>query len=162
MVPRMMMHSIVSAGLLPPTRPMVRDRLLEVATLIGGPLVRPAADHQAMTACVLLPQAGLLLVGTACRAPLLRPESFVVGKLMELTVLLLRFDAERGISLDIKLADRSDWLCNYTVQGGRNGLSLIPPREGQPLLRLSGDGLAEERPQVFNASILQRSEGVNQ
>lgn len=153
-----MMPSCLRAGLLPPTRPLVRDYLLQVAALMGG---QASIEPQAMGACVVLPYCGVLLVGTACRAPLLQPEADVAATVTGMTVLLLRVDVDHGVSVDIKLADQSDWLCNYRLEHGASGLSLVAPREGQPRLCLAANGVTVDLLITCGTSVRNRSEGVN-
>lgn len=152
------MPSFLRAALLPPTRPLVRTHLLQIAGLMGG---QAAIEPQAMGACVVLPYCGVLLVGTACRAPLLQPEADVAATVTGMTVLLLRVEVDHGMSVDIKLAGQSGLLCNYRLEHGTNGLSLVPPQEGQPRLCLAADGVTADTSYPCTASMLVRSEGGN-
>ena len=78
-----------------------------------------------------------------------------------MTVLLLRIDVDHGVSVDIRFAGQSDWLCNYRLEYGANGLSLVPPRERQPRLCLAADGVTVDLLIACTTSVRNRWEGVN-
>lgn len=157
-----LMHVAVSAGGLPPTRPQIRNTLLQIVALIQGQQVSVHNNTQEqLAACVLLPQCGALLVGTACHAPLLRPEAAEAAALMGVSVLLVRMDVDRGVSVDIRLAHHAGWLCNYRLESGPDGRLLVPPKSDQLYLSLSAVGVAESAPPALNGSYLVSSEGGN-
>jgi len=157
-----LMHVAVSAGRLPPTRSQVRNTLLQIAAMIQGQEVSaPRNTQEQLAACVLLPHCGFLLVGTACGAPLLRPEAAEAAASMGVSVLLVRIDVDRGVSVDIRLAHHTGWLCNYRLESGPDGRLLVPPKSDQLYLSLSAVGVAETVPPAFNGTVLARSEGGN-
>jgi len=151
-----LMHVAVSAGGLPPTRPQVRSTLLQIAAMIQGQEVSaPRNTQEQLAACELL------LVGTACHAPLLRPEAAEAAASMGVSVLLVRMDVDRGVSVDIRLAHHTGWLCNYRLESGPDGRLLVPPKSDQLHLSLSTAGVAETVPPAFNGTALAHAEGGN-
>lgn len=157
-----LMHVAVSAGGLPPTRPQVRNTLLQIAAMIQGQEVSaPRNTQERMAACVLLPQCGVLLVGIACHAPLLRPEAAEVAASMGVSALLVRVDVDHGLSIDIRRAHYTGWLGNCRLESSSDGLCLMPPQSNQPHLSLLVAGVAEPAPATFNGYSLARSEGGN-
>ncbi len=157
-----LMHVAVSAGGLPPTRPQVRNTLLQIAAMIQGQEVSaPRNTQERLATRVLLPQCGVLLVGTACGAPLLGPEGAEVAALIGVSVLLVRMDVDYGLSVDIRLTHHTGWLCNYRLESGPDGLFLVPPKSDQLYLSLSIGGVAETVPPAFNGTVLARLEGGN-
>ena len=157
-----LMHVAVSAGGLPPTRPQARNTLLQIAAMIQGQEVSaPRGTQEQLAACVLLPQCGALLVGTACGAPLLRPEAAEVSALMGVSVLLVRIEVDHGLSVDIRRAHHTGWLGNYRLQSSPDGLLLVSPKGDQLHLSLSTAGVAETVPPAFNGTALAHAEGGN-
>lgn len=157
-----LMHVAVTAGGLPPTRPQVRNTLLQIAAMILGQEVSaPRNTQKQLAACELLPQCGVLLVGTACGAPLLRPEAAEVSASMGVSVLLVRINVDHGLSIDLLLAHHTDWLCNNRLESCPDGLCLMPPQSNQTHLSLSAAGVAECAPPAFNGSSFVSLEGGN-
>lgn len=157
-----LMHVAVSAGRLPPTRSQVRNTLLQIAAMIQGQEVSaPRNTQEQLAACVLLPHCGFLLVGTACGAPLLRPEAAEAVALMGVAVLLVRIDVDHGLSVDIRLAHHTGWLESCRLASCPDGLCLMPPQSNQTHLSLSAAGVAECAPPAFNGSSFVSLEGGN-
>jgi len=157
-----LMHVAVSAGGLPPTRPQVRNTLLQIAAMIQGQEVSaPRNTQEQLAACELLPQCGVLLEGSACGAPLLRLVAAEVSALMGVSVLLVRIDVDHGLSVDLLLAHHTGWLGNYRLESRPDGLCLMPPQSDQAYLSLSADGVVETVPSAFSGTVLGRSEGGN-
>ena len=157
-----LMHVAVSAGGLLPTRPHVRNTLLQIAAMIQGQQVSaPRNTQDQLAACELLPHCGVLLAGTACHAPLLRPEAAEVAALMSVSVLLVRMDVDRGLSVDIRRAHHTGWLESCRPKSCPDGLCLMPPQSNQTHLSLSAVGVAETVPPAFNGTALAHAEGGN-
>ncbi len=157
-----LMHVAVSAGRLPPTRSQVRNTLLQIAAMIQGQEVSaPRNTQEQLAACVLLPHCGFLLVGTACGAPLLRPEAAEAVALMGVAVLLVRIDVDHGLSVDIRLAHHTGWLESCRLESCPDGLCLMPPQSDQAYLSLSAVGVAETVPPAFNGTLLSLWKGGN-
>ena len=157
-----LMHMAQSAGRLPPSRPQVRNTLLQIAAMIQGQEVSaPRNTQEQLAACVLLPHCGVLLAGTACGAPLLRPKAAEAAASMGVSVLLVHMDVDHGLSVDIRLAHHAGWLCNYRLESSSDGLCLVPPQSDQTYLSLSADGVVETVPSAFNGTVLSLWKGGN-
>lgn len=117
------------------------DALIDTHAGIRNPLLAGAA---------VMPYANMALAGTSCGRPLLFNEGEKIARETGLTVLLLRDDVERGVTFDIRLQERPDWLCRHVAwRRGQNDLRLIPEAGAGPFLRVTGAGIECERAAPF-------------
>lgn len=151
---------VAGASLLPPSGNAVVSRMRTFATAIGGLVDTAAAVRDPMLAgCVVMPYAGLVLAGTACRRPLIFREGDAVARHSRLDLVLLRFDAERGVTFDIRLQQRFDWLCHHVAWRRDGDLWLIPEAGADPFIRVTAWGLEIEVEPPF-VSADERASGI--
>jgi hypothetical protein len=133
---------IAAEPLLPPTNQVVKNRMCALAGAIGG-LVDPApgARDAKLAGCLLMPYAGLLLAGTSCRRPLLFPEGETLHTITGVDVILVRHDADRGTTYDLRLNGQTGWLCRYQAWQMEGGLWLVPDAGTAPSVRTTAWGL---------------------
>ena len=133
---------IAAAPLLPPTNQVVKNRMCALAGAIGG-LVDPApgARYPNLAGCLVMPYAGLLLAGTACRRPLLFPEGDVLYAVTGLDVILVRHDADRGTTYDLRLNGQPGWLYRYQAWQMEGDLWLVPDAGSTSSIRATAWGL---------------------
>lgn len=149
----LMQRPIADACSLPPTSNAVAARMDAFAAAIGG-LVDTAAPARdpVLSGCVVMPYASLVLAGTACRRPLLFREGDGVARHSRLDLVLLRFDAGRGATFDIRLQQQPGWLCHYVAWRRDGDLWLVPEAGTGPFLRATPWGLEIEDEPPFPAS----------
>lgn len=124
-------------------------RLNAIARDISGLVEPPAATRDpAFTGCVLMPWAGVVLAGTTCRRPLLFNEGEALARYSGLDLVLLRFDAERGVTFDVRLQRRNEWLFRYISWRLEGEIWLIPEGSG-PFLRMLASGIELENEAPF-------------
>jgi len=130
--------------LLPPAGPAVERRMrallghmgvLDDATLAEG------ACRE--SGCLVVPRAGLFLAGTACPRSLLIEECQVLAQAIGLDVVVLRYDAPRGVTFDVKLRGESKWRSNHVAGSAHDELVLLAP-DRQTLIRRAPTNLAAE------------------
>ena len=81
-----------------------------------------------------MPSAGVALAGTSRDRPLLPPEGELIGRETGLDFVLLRLDAERGVSFDVFLQERQGWLCRHDAWRRNTGACwLISEAEDGPV-----------------------------
>lgn len=146
----MLERPVADAPILPPASNAVTTRVHAFANAIGG-LVDPtaAARNPMLLGCVVMPYAGLVLAGTACRRPLLFREGDGVARHSRLDFVLLRFDAERGVTFDIRLQRQPEWLCHYVACHCDGDLWLVPEVGTGPFLRATAWSLEIESESPF-------------
>ncbi|MEW9853900.1 hypothetical protein [Novosphingobium sp. M1R2S20] len=151
---------VAGASLLPPTSRAVALRVHAFAGAIGGLVDTTAAARDPMFAgSVVMPYAGLVVAGTACRRPLIFREGDAVARHSRLDLGLLRFDAERGVTFDIRLQQRSEWLCHYVAWRRDGDLWLVPEVGTGPFIRVTAWGLEiEDEPPFVLAD--ERASGI--
>lgn len=152
---------IADACSLPPTNNAVAARMNAFAAAVDGLVDTAAAVRDPMFGgCVVMPYAGLVLAGTACRRPLLFREGEGLARYSRLDLVLLRYDADhRGVTFDIRLQQRPDWLCHYVAWRLDGDLWLIPAVGAGSFVRVTAWGLDIEVEPPF-ASMKERASGT--
>ena len=90
-----------------------------------------------------MPFARLAIAGTSCAAPLLRTEANQISEAFACDIILLRCEAGRGLSLDVRMTYKEDWLEGYLLWMDGRDLWLIPRSGEFPLFQV-GAGLFEQ------------------
>lgn len=156
----LMQRPIADACSLPPTSNAVAARMNAFAAAIGGLVDTAAAARDPMLAgCVVMPYASLALAGTACRRPLLFREGEGLACYSRLDLVLLRFDAGRGVTFDVRLQQQPGWLCHYVAWRCDGDLWLVPEVGTGPFLRATPGGLEIEEEPPFSTSE-ERAHGI--
>ena len=133
---------LAAEPLLPLTSQAVKNRMLALAGAIGGPVdPAPAAREPRLAGCLAMPFANLLLAGTSCRRPLLFPEGAALSSITDLNLILVRHDAERGTTYDLRLNGQKGWLCRYQAWQIEGDLWLVPDAGTTPSVRVTAWGL---------------------
>jgi hypothetical protein len=142
---------VAGASLLPPTSCAVALRVHAFTGAIGGLIDTSAAARDPMlTGCLVMPYAGLVVAGTACARPLLFREGEGLARYSRQELVLLRFDAERGVTFDIRMQQRPEWLCHYVAWRRDGDLWLLPKVGTEPFLRATPWGLEIEGEPPFS------------
>src|SRR5947208_3289172 len=76
--------------------------------------------------CLALPFAAIVLAGTACARPLLFAECDALAHYTGHDVVVLRYDALRDVTFDIKLKSEPCWLRRYLATPVDGGLRMVP------------------------------------
>ena len=157
----LMRRPILGTAPLPmPSWPVMR-RMEALAAAIDGPIDIAPGDRDPMLAgCLLLWQADLLIAGTACRRPLVFAEAERLAQYSGCDFVLLRYDAERGTTVDLYLQSRADWLVRYQTWRQGGDLWLIPDAGDGPFIRADMCGLNLEDAAPF-ADAEDRARGLN-
>jgi hypothetical protein len=132
---------------LPHPSPRVVNRL-EAFLIAFDPLIETHAGirNRLLAGSAVMPFANMALAGTSCGRPLLFNEGEKIARETGFDVVLLRYDAERGVTFDIRLQERPDWLCRHVAwRRGEGDLRLIPEAGTGPFLRVTGGGIECEQ-----------------
>lgn len=101
-----------------------------------------AKTNPSLSGCAVAPFARFVATGTSCRRPLLFPEVQQIAEQTGFDVLLLRYDAERGVSFDIHLQVGGRQLCHYVAWRRRDGDPWLIPTVGDgPFIHATAWGL---------------------
>ena len=136
-------------------------RMEALAAVIDGPIdVAPERRDPLFAGCLLMWQADLLLVGTSCRRPLVFAEAERLAEYSGRDLVMLRYDAERGTTVDLYLQSRADWLVRYQTWRQGGDMWLIPDASDGPFIRADMCGLKLEEAAPF-ADAEDRARGLN-
>ncbi|MXO65956.1 hypothetical protein [Altericroceibacterium endophyticum] len=129
----------------------VIHRLQSVASAINAVIGKDgSALDPLFTQAIVLPIAGVVVMGTGRRRPLYFGSAERLADLTGMDVLVLRFDAARGASFDILLRGAARWLSGYLAWRRRDSeLWLIPSAGTGPCIRASHAGLVVEENAPF-------------
>lgn len=109
---------------------------------------------------IVMPIANIILAGTGCRHPFYLDRAETMGAAAGRDVVLLRFDADRGTTFDIRFHDADRWLCGFVGWRRRDGdLWLIPSLGSGLYIRASHKGLEPVTTPPF-ISEEERNEGI--
>lgn len=130
--------------LLPRPSNVVKSYLCGLVRLIDNP-IDWSPDGRALfdAGCVYMPYARLAIAGTSCAAPLLQAEASQISQLFACDMLLLRCEAGQGLSLDVRLTYKDEWLTGYLPWMGDRELWLLPSNPELPSLKVDA-GLFEQ------------------
>jgi hypothetical protein len=142
-----------AGAILPLPSPAVKRRMLTIAHAMGALIQKPGGADPMLQGCLVLPFAGMVLAGTACARPLLFAECDDLARATSHDVIILRHDALRGTTFDIKLGSESRWFRRYLGKPVEHGVRMAPDIGTGPVLRAAafglevlGDGTAAEVP----------------
>ena len=155
------MHALVGGPILPLVSRKVKTRGRNMLLTTGARIDEEAAKaNPLLTGCLIAPEADLALTMTICRRPLVLPEAELIAQLTGRHMVLLRFDADRGASFDVRRKESSHWLCHYLVWRRRDGdLWLIPSTTDGVFIRVTASGLEYEEAPPFH-SVAERHAGI--
>lgn len=146
--------------LLPRPSNVVKSQVFGFARLLDGQVELSSAGRALIDAgCVHMPLARLVILGTSCARPLLRDEADQIGQLLGCDMLLLCCEVGQGISLDVRLTHKEDWLEGYLPWLGNHELWLVPSDPALNPIEVAG-GLFERAHFPF-ASAQARSAGLD-
>jgi hypothetical protein len=128
-------------AILPPPSPAVQRRMLATAHAMGVLIQPPSSVAPMLQACLVLPFAGMVLAGTACARPLLFAECDTLARATRHDVIILRHDALRGTTFDIKLRSEPRWFRRYLATSVENGVRMAPDIGTGPVFHTSAFGL---------------------
>jgi hypothetical protein len=148
------MHAVVGGHLLAPTLPKVQTRGRNFLLSCGARIDEEAANANPLLAeCLVAPGADFVLAMTSCGRPLVLPEAELIAQLTGRHMALLRFDAGRGASFDIRRKESSQWLCHYLAWRRRDGdLWLIPSTTDGVFIRVTASGPEYEEAPPFSSA----------
>ncbi|MEA1015323.1 hypothetical protein [Sphingosinicella sp. LY1275] len=113
-----------------------------LAAAIKGPVDMSPGDRDArLSGCLLMPQADLLIAGTACHRPLLFAEAERIAQYSRHDLILLRYDAERGTTVDLYLQSVGGWLACFRTSRRGDDLWLVADDDRMPMVRAGMYGL---------------------
>lgn len=128
-------------AVLPPPSPAVQRRMLATVHAMGA-LIQPLNSAAPMLqGCLVVPLAGVVLAGTACARPLLFAECGVLARATRHDVIILRHDALRGTTFDIKLRSEPRWFRRYLAKPVQNGVRMAPDVGTGPVFHATAFGL---------------------
>lgn len=127
--------------ILPPSSPAVQRRVLATVHDIGALIGQTADSNPALKGCVMLPLANIVLAGTACARPQLFAEYDALAQASAHDLIVLRHDALRGTTFDIKLRAQPRWLRRYLATPVEFGLQMAPDVGIGPVLRVTAFGI---------------------
>ncbi|WP_191993014.1 hypothetical protein [Sphingomonas parva] len=155
-------RSTAPMPLIPVAGQVVRNRMCALVGAIGG-LVdpMPGARDPVLAGCLMMPYAGIIVAGTPCRRPLLFPEGEALHSRTGFELILVRHDADRGTTYDIRLQCLSGWLCRYEAWQMDGDLWLVPDAGATPAIRATPWGLEVGEAPPF-ASAAERALGRKQ
>jgi hypothetical protein len=132
-----------------------------LAAAIKGPVdIAPGHRDPKLCGCLLMPQADLLIAGTACRRPLLFAEAERIAQYSRHDLILLRYDAERGTTFDLYLQSVGAWLACFHASRRGDDLWFVADADRMPMVRAGRYGL-ELHPDTRGADALrERACGV--
>lgn len=91
---------------------------------------------------IVMPIPNILLAGTGCPHPFYLERAETMGAATGRDVLLLRFDADKGTTFDVRFHDADRWLCRFVAWRRCDGdLWLIPSAGSGLYIRASYKGL---------------------
>lgn len=130
---------------LPEPRRQVRWHMQALSMLVDGPVdLQPQLTDSRLANSMLMSQASLLILGTACRRPLLLREAEELTNASDLDVIVVRFDdRDQELSFDIRLQHIEPLLCCYRLWMERTGgPAWLVPTAGEDLfLKITPLGL---------------------
>lgn len=131
---------------LPEPRVLARRLMLATSMLVDGFLDgNPERFHPYLQHSLLMPQADLLIVGTACARPLMLREARDAARAITTDVLVVRtWDRSAQASFDIQLAGDDQPLLAYRLwmpEPGGAAAWLVPTAGNTPYVRLDPMGL---------------------
>jgi len=142
-----------AGAILPPPSPAVLRRTLTIAHAIGALIQKPGGVDPMLQGCLVLPLAKMILAGTACARSLLFEECDALARATSHDVIILRHDALRGTTFDIKLRSEPRWFRRYLGTPVGDGMRMAPDIGTGPVLlatafglEVLGDGTAAEVP----------------
>lgn len=94
----------------------------------------------------------LLVAATGCSRPLLCAETETLARALELNLILMRFDPDRGVAFDILLSGANLWYHDFAAwRRGRGAMWLIPENDSAPFFQISKLGLTRFNAAPFSA-----------
>jgi hypothetical protein len=137
-----MRRPFLGAEPLPTTTHFVRRRMQALAAAIKGPVnIAPGHRDARLSGCLLMPQADLLIAGTACHRPLLFAEAERIAQYSRHDLILLRYDAERGVTFDLYMQSVGGWLDCFRPSLRGDDLWFVADADHMPLVRAGMCGL---------------------
>jgi hypothetical protein len=142
------------------SRPVV-DRLQALLVAIDALIdLNAGLRYPILAGCAVMPFARFVMTGTSCRRPLLLPELQLIAEQTGLDAVLLRLDAERGVTFDIVLDEGARRLCGYVAWRRSGGDPWFIPTVGEgPFIRAGASGLECVDAPPF-ASTAEREAGI--
>lgn len=133
-----------------------------VAQAIAGLIDTSPSGGGLLANTTVMPFAGIVLAGTNCARPMMRPECHQIVEHTGMDVVLLRLDPDRGVTFDVVLSQPArDLLHCRAWRRGDGDLWLLPDAADGPYLRLSAWGIDVEATPPF-ASAEEREAGLIQ
>lgn len=123
-----------------PSTHRVSSRLKSFADAISPG--RSTAGGGLLSNTLVLSDAGIVLAGTNCRAPLYDCECDEIAELTGLDVILLRFDADEGAHFDVFMRHPYRTFCNYVAwRAVASGQWLVPQGSDAAWLFVTPSGI---------------------
>jgi hypothetical protein len=124
---------------------MARRLMLATSMVVDGPVdLNPERSDKRLVHCLYMGQASLIIVGTACRRPLLLREVAKINAAANLDVVLVRAeDNAAQATFDLKLVGEKRMLCAYRMWMPRPSEAawLVPTAGEDRYIRLTPLGL---------------------
>lgn len=140
-----------ASALLPHPSPAVQRRMLATVHATGALILRSGSANPELQGCLVLPFARIVMAGTACARPLLFAECDALTTATCHDVIILRHDALRGTTFDIKLRSQRRWFRRYLATPVEGGVRMAPGIGGGVVLRATAFGLeAQDAPNAIN------------
>ncbi|MBX7540316.1 hypothetical protein [Qipengyuania sphaerica] len=87
-------------------------------------------------------EAGVVVTATSCDRPLLFAECETLALLLQMDLVVLRFDPLLGASFDVLMDGSQSWLCDFLAWRRDGGdMWLVPSQASGPFFRFTGKGL---------------------
>jgi hypothetical protein len=135
----------ISLDPLPEPGICLRRLMLATSLVVDGPFeTEPERFAPALTNCLYMPAANLLIGGTGCKRPLLFREAAEISEAASLDVLVVRtIDSSDEATFDLQVAGESRLLCSYRMWMPRPSEAawLIPTGGERLFVRLTSLGL---------------------
>jgi hypothetical protein len=118
------------------------------------------SENPLLRGCAVAPYAGFAVAATSLRRPLLFAECNLIAEMTGNSMLLMRFDADKGVSFDVLLGGSRKRLCHHLAWRTHDGpLWLIPTAGKGPHVQASGWSLDPRETPPFT-STRQRDAGI--
>ena len=128
-------------SIMPCPSPAVQRRMLAIVHAMGGLIQQAGSANPKLHGCLILPLGGMMLAGTACARPLLFSECDVLAREATCDLVVLRHDALRGTTFDIKLTSGSRWFRRYLATPIEGSVRMKAAIGIGPVFRASALGL---------------------
>lgn len=130
-----------ASAILPHPSPAVQRQMLATVHAMEALIFQYGSANPKLQGCLVLPFAGIVLAGTACARPLLFAECDALTTATCHDVVILRHDALRGTTFDLKLRSQRRWFRRYLATPVEGGVRMAPDIGSGMVLRATAFGL---------------------